>query len=152
MLEGVPWARVGAASAAVPPTATAGEVVPAAYNAGASESLTARKHVSIAIPSPPQTTGTDGGGSAVRDPDDDKYARRSVNERFNRVVSNQLEESQKRGLLRDDNPAAGLRRTAIIMLLLMLIAVTTIELLTRAKSSHHNALLDPAHNANVRIE
>jgi hypothetical protein len=116
---------------------------------GAADRVQARKpHVSIAVPSPPQAGGE--GSSAVPDPDDDKYARRSVNERFNRVVSNQLEESQKKWGGGNDNPASGLRRTAIVMLLLMLIAVTTIELLTRAKSSHHNGVLSPDGNPHIR--
>ena len=140
-LANVSWARIGAGpvvvagagAAAAPsvggPAALSGTAPP--LLAGFDPGVSVRKpHVAVAVPSPPSTPG--GAGGAMVDPDDDKYARRSVNERFSRVVKNQLEESSSRGGL-GDGGTAGLRKTAVIMLLLMLIAVTAVELLTRAR-------------------
>eukprot|EP00038_Savillea_parva_P011150 m.195477 g.195477 ORF g.195477 m.195477 type:complete len:313 (+) comp19495_c0_seq1:79-1017(+) len=150
---------IASAAAALVGSGASGDGMPGAYG----ERVTARKpHVSIAVPSPPNANAqasVSGGG--VPDPDDNKYARRSVNERFNRVVANQLEESARRGsVLRgtstsDGTNAAGLRRTAIVFLIIMIVAVTAIELLTRAKSGgehgvHHDIVLSRDHDADIR--
>lgn len=157
-LANVSWARIGAGPVVAGAGAGAAALAPANGTAalngttatsligGLDQGVSVRKpHVAIGVPSPPGTPGAGGTSGVMIDPDDDKYARRSVNERFSRVVKNQLEESSRGGY--SDGGTAGLRKTAVIMLLLMLIAVTAVELLTRARprgsALHGDVALDP---------
>ena len=85
------------------------------------------------------------------DADEDKYARRPMNERLAQVVANQLQEA-KRLMPHGHDDVDGLKKAAIVLLLVVIGGITLIELMTRAGSgSREDPLLDPDANPNLRV-